>query len=359
MATNDASFDLKDLLMSNLDYRVLVFQDNVRIPDYGTKDIVQYILSDRVVELIGPSDGFQQVNGTFVGGTVEQINVISVDPDTKESEVLFSVSDLSIPLVDYVKAASTSTLSDDFAVWREQFSGDDTFNLAGTNDYFNGFAGDDILRGRGGDDRLLGAGGNDKLLGGGGDDLLRGGSGNDLLKGGRGDDRLAGNSGSDTLKAGGGKDVLAGGGGNDRLAGGGANDKLKGGGGADVMIGGGGNDRMVGGGGNDRMIGGGGNDRMVGGGGKDTLLGGKGSDFMNGGAGADTFVFTRAGARSDVDRIARFQDDIDTLQFRTRDDFDSLDISQKRGHTVIEHSEGKIVLLKFDADDLDAGDFQF
>ena len=338
MASRDASYDLNDLLMSDLEGRLMVFQDNVRTGS-GTKDVMQYYTEERIIELIGPSNGFKFDEGFATDGTIERINVIENGPNG--AEVLFSITELDIPLVDYMKAASTSTLRDDVAVWREEFSGDDTFNLAGSNDFFNGFSGDDILRGRGGNDRLLGAGGDDKLLGGGGNDLLKGGGGNDLLKGGSGDDRMAGNKGSDTLKGGGGKDVLAGGGGSDKLAGGGANDKVKGGGASDVLLGNGGNDRMAGGGGNDKLI------------------GGKGSDFMNGGGGADTFVFTRAGAASDVDRIARFQDDVDTLQFRTRDDFDSIEISQKRAHTLIEHSEGKILLLKFDADDLDAGDFQF
>ena len=340
-AARDASYDLQDLLMSDLEDRLMIFQNNVRVPEgpKGVYDLLQYVLPTRVIELIGPSEGYSFENGMATSGEIIRINVI--DTSTGTPRLLYSVKDLSIPLEDYMRAAATASQADDMAVWRKQFSGDDIFNLTPEDDYFKGFAGDDVLRGRGGEDRLLGGGGKDKVLGGGGDDKLFGNGGNDILRSGGGNDVLAGGGGSDVLKGGGGRDLLKGGGGNDRMFGGGADD------------------RLIGGGGNDALKGGGGDDKLFGRAGGDVMVGGKGSDRMNGGGGSDTFVFTRAGVASDNDVIARFQDGVDTLRMRTGDSFASLDISQSGRDTVIDHKEGSITLLNFDADDLDFGDFQF
>jgi serralysin len=83
---------------------------------------------------------------------------------------------------------------------------------------------DDEIYGRGGWDWLHGGAGNDTIYGGYGNDTVFGGSGSDLLRGGRGADWLNGGRGRDDVRGGSGDDVVNGGRGTDMLTGGTGND---------------------------------------------------------------------------------------------------------------------------------------
>ncbi|RAP41731.1 hypothetical protein BYZ73_09015 [Rhodovulum viride] len=232
------------------------------------------------------------------------------------------------------------------------------------NDRLTGTQGDDLILGGGGDDLLSGGSGTDTLRGEAGNDTLQGGAGDDWLLGGDGDDRLWGGVGGDLLGGGAGGDLLEGGTGDDLYAVDTAGDRtlerpgegwdrvcaslswtlgdhveqltlggsaaldgtgnalanvltgnaganyLCGLGGPDTLSGGAGDDGLVGGTGDDRLWSGDGNDWLDGGEGADLLDGGAGSDLLIGGAGADLFIFTGG-----WDRIADFEDDLDTLRF--------------------------------------------
>ncbi|PTW47786.1 glycosyl hydrolase [Rhodovulum kholense] len=212
-----------------------------------------------------------------------------------------------------------------------------------------------VLTGNAGANRLDGRGGRDTLQGNGGDDTLQGGAGDDWLLGGDGDDRLWGGAGGDLLEGGTGDDLYAVDTAGDRtlerpdegwdrvcaslswtlgdhveqltlggsaaldgtgnalanvLTGNAGANYLCGLGGPDTLSGGAGDDGLVGGTGDDRLWGGDGNDWLDGGEGADLLDGGAGSDLLIGGAGADLFIFTGG-----WDRIADFEDDLDTLRF--------------------------------------------
>ncbi|SFH99305.1 nidogen-like domain-containing protein [Albimonas pacifica] len=134
----------------------------------------------------------------------------------------------------------------------------------------------------------------------------------------------------------------------DRLAGDGTDNKLVGLGGAD---------RLLGGGGDDRLIGGSGGDLLKGGGGHDRLDGGRGNDVLIAGGGRDRIEFGRGDGRDTVkdydDRQDRFVIDVKGMGFR------DLDIEQHRKHAVVDYGRGQFTILKFDADDLDRGDFLF
>ncbi|MCF8511706.1 MAG: hypothetical protein K9G43_09685, partial [Rhodobacteraceae bacterium] len=70
----------------------------------------------------------------------------------------------------------------------------------------------------------------------------------------------------------------------------------------------------------DRLSGNAGANTLWGMAGNDTLTGRGGNDRLYGGGGADRFVFA---AGHGADRIADFQDDIDTLVFAARASFDT------------------------------------
>lgn len=105
-----------------------------------------------------------------------------------------------------------------------------------------------------------------------------------------------GTAGTDTIRGGAGLDGIYGLAGNDRISGLGGADFINGGGGADVLAGGGGKDTLIGANGNDRMNGGG------------------GSDLLDGGLGFDTFVFSAALGKSNIDTIASFDTANDTIE---------------------------------------------
>ncbi|ROU02996.1 calcium-binding protein [Histidinibacterium lentulum] len=186
----------------------------------------------------------------------------------------------------------------------------DTMFGGSGNDRLQALDGFDTLFGGTGNDRLWGNNGNDRIWGDSHDDILDGGLGLDRLWGGTGDDRLWGKAGPDQLWGGPGDDRLWGNSGFDRLSGGSGNDRLFGGQADDVLLGDSGNDVLQGDSGRDTLYGGPGNDTLYGNSGSDVLNGGSGNDLLFGGQMADRFVFS-----SGRDRIADFEDDVDTLLF--------------------------------------------
>ncbi|WP_192931259.1 calcium-binding protein [Gemmobacter serpentinus] len=110
-------------------------------------------------------------------------------------------------------AAGTSSMSDDYKIISDAFSGDDFIMLRGNS--INARNGNDLIFCSNDDEYVLGGAGHDVLAGMAGDDRLYGGNGNDVLYGDGGADRLLGGKGNDTIWAGTGNDTLKGGAGRD------------------------------------------------------------------------------------------------------------------------------------------------
>jgi len=227
------------------------------------------------------------------------------------------------------------------------------------NDSVDGSSNGDIIEGETGNDTIDGLGGNDSILGGDGDDLILGYFGADSLVGGNGNDRINGEADADTIRGGAGNDSLNGGSGDDRVEGdagadtviGGAGaDKLEGGLDADTLDGGTEADTLLGGSQNDYLLGGDGADSLNGGTNADTLDGGEGNDRLVGAGGPDTFIFQQS---DDIDTVAGFGNDLDTLVFDNIIGFETVEdvmavATQQGQHVVIDlGNEDVITLLKF------------
>jgi trimeric autotransporter adhesin len=119
---------------------------------------------DKVVELAGPSGGYDIVNAQVshvLAANVEELNL-------QDS----AVSGTGNALGNWIQGnAGGNKLSG--------LAGDDEIQGGNGGDTLNGGAGDDELYGEGGDDSLLGEAGDDGLSGGNGNDTLIGGAGND------------------------------------------------------------------------------------------------------------------------------------------------------------------------------------
>lgn len=129
-----------------------------------------------------------------------------------------------------------------------------------------------------GPDRIVGLSSDESFDLAGGDDWIQAGFGNDEVIGGSGSDELYGNQGQDTL---------LGGLGNDNIYGGKDNDKLLGNQGQDLIIGNVGDDRLFGGQEDDRLLGNQGADRLSGNRGNDAIWAGQNDDWIDGGEGSD------------------------------------------------------------------------
>ncbi|PCI43188.1 MAG: hypothetical protein COB49_12625 [Alphaproteobacteria bacterium] len=170
------------------------------------------------------------------------------------------------------------------------------------NDVLTQTAGRDIIYGLGGNDVIRTGAGRDRVLGGNGADTLYGGKGHDTLKGGKGDDVLRGALGKDLLIGGPGKDTLFG---------------------------------------------------SVG---PDTLTGGRANDRLTGGNGADTFVF---GTNHGHDRITDFKSNLDLIRFTTGVMFDDLTFTRQGSNTLIDSTEGTVLLIDVLPNALSDSDFLF
>ncbi|MEO8244541.1 MAG: calcium-binding protein [bacterium] len=112
-------------------------------------------------------------------------------------------------------AAASSSISDDAAVMRAVFAGNDLVRLSGGNDLVDTGPGRDLIIDSAGADTIRAGDGGDLVAAGSGDDLVAGGAGRDILLGAGGADRLSGGARGDILSAGPGDDTLTGGNGSD------------------------------------------------------------------------------------------------------------------------------------------------
>lgn len=228
------------------------------------------------------------------------------------------------------------------------------------NDALYGGYGADTLYGEAGDDLLRGGAGSDALYGGLGADRIEGGDLDDLLFGDHGNDRLLGDAGADKLFGGLGSDSLLGGLGDDGLSGGVGADTLDGGAGIDVVDYSGAPGIVVadlqspslnkgeakgdvylevesirGSSHSDRLWGNGAGNTLWGQDGQDRLAGRGGNDVLFGGNGGDTFEFRKGWQ---VDRIADFRDDLDTIvldDFAVRSVGDAMRFATQSGSDVV------------------------
>lgn len=209
--------------------------------------------------------GITGFGGTVTGGTFTRLTDYhgTGADDMIAIMVTRDVTGVSIDALAWRNAHRTESRTDDLALLRAAFSGNDRMTGSTEADYLWSAAGADTVSGGAGDDTLLGQTGVDRIYGGLGHDRLLGGDQADLLSGQNGNDRLFGEAGADTLYGGLGADFLVGGTENDTLMGHDANDRLDGGMGADLLGGGANNDTLEGGGGNDRLYLGLGVDRIV------------------------------------------------------------------------------------------------
>ncbi|MFD2858405.1 calcium-binding protein [Seohaeicola zhoushanensis] len=174
---------------------------------------------------------------------------------------------------------------------------------------------------------------------GGFSDTLDGSENNDTLKGSMGNSQIKGFSGNDTLRGRAGEDTLHGGAGDDTLYG---NRQA---------------DSLFGDDGNDTLFGGTSRDQLFGGKGDDMLWGELGNDRLTGGDGKDGFGF---GENFGRDRIIDFQIGIDKIHLDYAGaSFEDLLFRGRGGDTVINTSQGVIVLEGIAVGDLSVSDFVF
>ena len=258
-------------------------------------------------------------------------------------------------------------------------NGDVIYALEGNDVVFSG-NGDDFINGGTGDDELDGGLGNDHIRGGQNNDTIRGKEGDDYLQGDKGADTIAGGMGDDTLEGGEDNDTLFGGVGGDIIWGEEGGDMLYGNSdqnqnpeqdGDDILYGGTGNDTLQGNEGNDTLYGGQDNDILRGGKGDDILYGDlgddilygdRGSDFLTGGEGNDIFILEAFPDQPGTTTITDFKvnggiDKIDISAYGIQNIYD-LDISQDSEDTVIDFSNGNILVIKnTNSSSLTASDF--
>ncbi len=239
----------------------------------SSTDTGLYGLNQGIYTIMGYNDGWDQAAFTVSGFEEEEIG----------HEGTFSPVDIAV-LQDYY-GANTSTNT-----------GNDTYDLDGTNDLGTHFAaiwdagGTDMIRYLGNEDVTIdlraatldytptGGGSVSQVLGVKGGYTIansviienaQGGSGDDWISGNTHNNELTGNAGVDILFGKSGSNTLSGGDGSNFLVGGFLDDVLIGGSGSDVILA----DDLAGVVfGEDRIIGGGGNDIMMGGPGRDTFV---------------------------------------------------------------------------------------
>ncbi len=309
--------------------------------------------------------------------------------------ISYGIQNFTISAERIYNAALTRSKTDDNALLRDLFDGDDVLSMSSGDDIADGLDGDDIVRGFGGDDSLRGGQGNDTLNGGLGNDTLDGGQGHDQVQfsedlssyeiavspngdvlvssnGSGGSDRVAnaeeftfadqtltrvqiealinpapeepdqpidgserhiGTALNDTIRGLIGDDTVVGQAGDDLLLGGAGDDNIRGSGGDDRLRGNAGNDTLKGNGGDDNLKGGGGDDNMRGGGGADTLNGGGGDDRLIGGGGDDVLTGKRG------DDTLKGNGGADVFQFRASDRNDTI-LDFRQGVDQIEIKSG-------------------
>jgi Ca2+-binding RTX toxin-like protein len=120
-------------------------------------------------------------DGLPKGGTITAFR--QVQSETSFSDpVDFTISSVSISFVSMYRAMKTENPSDDIAIARAIYAGNDRMTLSNDTDTAHGYGGNDVINGRGGADELFGGKGNDILIGGRSGDQLTGGTGADKFQ---------------------------------------------------------------------------------------------------------------------------------------------------------------------------------
>jgi Ca2+-binding RTX toxin-like protein len=178
-----------------------------------------------------------------------------------------------------------------------------------------GTAGADTLTGEAGADRISGLAGNDQLYGEAGTDWIDAGAGNDTLSGGADADTMSGGSGNDSYYVDNRSDRVietSSRNGTDTVY---SSVSYTLGNYVEKLIGTGSNAINLSGNSlNNTITGNSANNVLKGHAGNDILDGGLGRDTLYGGSGKDSFVFTKALTSSNVDKIADFKVDDDTIR---------------------------------------------
>jgi Ca2+-binding RTX toxin-like protein len=120
----------------------------------------------------------------------------------------FFITGMSVSAATIHNTMRTASLTDDAALGRLIFNGNDNITLSSFSDYAYGANGNDTILGNGGSDKIYGQAGNDSISGGKGLDALYGNDGVDRLFGGNGGDLLSGGAGNDALTGGTGADIF-------------------------------------------------------------------------------------------------------------------------------------------------------
>ena len=216
-------------------------------------------------------------------------------------------------------------------------SSDESFDLAGGDDWIQAGFGNDEVMGGSGADELYGNQGFDTLLGGLGNDKLYGGKEDDRLYGNQGADYLYGNLGSDLMYGGKEGDVVYGGKEDDRLYGNQGADYLYGNLGSDLIYGGKQDDHLYGNQGADYLYGNLGDDIIWGGQNDDRIDGGDGNDLLWGNKGADIFI---SSAGSDViNDFSSIEGDCIEVEGAQPLGYEQVDFN-----LIITHSQGSLTL---------------
>jgi Ca2+-binding RTX toxin-like protein len=132
----------------------------------------------------------------LIGGTVGAIYTGGADINVFD----VGLTGVSIPFADIWSAALTSSLADDFALFKRVLAGNDTVKGSDYGDILTGFTGNDNVHGYSGNDTVYGDAGNDTLNGGWDNDTVKGDAGIDNVRGDLGNDNLYGGVGIDTLR---------------------------------------------------------------------------------------------------------------------------------------------------------------
>lgn len=279
------------------------------------------ILTSATAFTLKDGDWLEEFQGQFTYSAGELTGgEVTAWKESFKGDVVFEVSDFSVPVTTFVNWANTS---DNEAVRSTILGGADTITGSAVADGLRGYAGNDLIRGGDGANYLRGDEGNDSIVGGSGFDDINGNMGDDTSSGGLGDDWVVG-----------GKD----------------NDLLFGDAGSDIVYGNMGADTCSGGEGDDVVRGGQANDSVSGGVGNDFVSGDRGDDTVSGGAGADLFnTFAGAG----LDRVTDFnlaEGDRVNVEAGTQ-----YTVAQVGADTVVSMIDGQMVLVGVQMSSLTAG----
>jgi Ca2+-binding RTX toxin-like protein len=220
----------------------------------ATKISVNFPTSGYSFDMLG---SFTYSSGELTGGRITGLNYL------KNGQLVVSISEINVNLVDYVNAATPDIANN---------------LIYGGNDQYFGSPYAEVLYGRNGNDTIIALDGDDVVYGGPGADDANGNVGQDVVHGDEGPDIVRGGKGADTIYGDAGDDPHV-------------NGNI-------------GNDIVYGGLGNDTVYGGQDQDTLYGDAGVDLLSGDLGNDVLYGGAGGDHFVLRAGGG---IDWVADFK----------------------------------------------------